>query len=301
MIRSSASGATAALLALAALGASAQSWHGPGSPGAPAQTQVESIGAGPHVELGRALAIKFANPEFAAARSQRGKLPPDSYAMAEERPVRQARDRLVRARQAPPGARVLLIPNASVAPNVDGIVEDLEWRAAMHLTLEPAARKAKVMMLAYGGKLYVAGIAPNDRTVDGFDQLRFWYHIELSPFMENERAMLTGRNAAVKTLRGVRLPRDGQPIRDGLEPKTLKQDSDWGVHGRLRAASTVTGFRQYEMAIDLEEAGIFPGVPFAAFVEIEGDPIYEGGKFKDRVLEGQLGSASSPLWLQLMR
>ena len=297
MIRSSA----AALLLLASGGAAAQAWHGPGSPTAPPQPEIESAGGGPQVELGRAIAVKFANPAFAAARAQRGRLPPDSYPMAEERPVREARDRLVRARRAPPGAKVLLILNAAVPPLVDGVVEEAEWRNATHLMLEPARRGAKVMLLASGGRLYLAAIAPKDRTVDGFDQFRFWYHVELSPFFENERAMLTGRGGGVRTLRGVRLPRAGQPIRDGLDPRTLKQDTDWGVHGRLRGASKVAEYRQYEMSVDLEEAGIFPGVPFAAFLEVEGDPLYEGGQFKERVLEGSLGSASSPVWLQLVR
>ena len=77
-------------------------------------------------------------------------------------------------------------------------------------------------------------------------------------------------------------------------------DTDWGVSGRLRSASIVAGFRKYEVAVDLSEAGIGPGVPFPAFLEIEGDPEMDAaGKFKARVIEGQIGSASRPIWLRV--
>ena len=249
--------------------------------------------------LARAIALKFANPEFAAARSVRDRLPPDSHSVPEEQGVRKARDKLAFARRAPADATVQTIPRAAAAPQVDGSVGEAEWRGALRIALEPAARSAAVLLLVHGGQLYLAALAPNDRTAEGFDQFRFWYHLDLSPFFENERAHIGGRGDA-RTLRATRLPRPGEAIRDGFDPRSLVQDTDWGVSGRLRSASIVAGFRKYEVAVDLAEAGIGPGVPFPAFLEIEGDPEMDAaGKFKARVIEGQIGSASRPVWLRV--
>jgi hypothetical protein len=181
---------------------------------------------------------------------------------------------------------------------VDGVVGESEWRGALRIPLAPAERKAAVLLYQHGGQLYLAALAPGDRTPEGFDQFRFWYHLELSPFMTDERAMISGRGDS-RTLRGTRLPRAGGEIRDGLDPKGLAADADWGVSGNLRGASSVAGFRQFEAVIDLADAGLRPGLAFPAFVEIEGDPVMEGGKFKARFNEGELGTRSKPLWLRL--
>lgn len=292
--------AAGAFLFASGLAFAQTAWHGPAEAPAAAKPPAVAVqGNSDHVQLGRAIALKFANPEFAAARSVRDRLPPDSHSVPEEQGVRQARDRIALARRAPADAKVLTIPRAAAAPVVDGAVGDSEWRGALRITLEPAARKAAVLLLAHGGQLYLAALAPGDRTADGYDQFRFWYHLDLSPFMENERAMISGRGRAL-TLRGTRLPRAGEAIRDGLDTRTLVQDVDWGVAGRLRSASIVSGFRQYEVAVDLLEAGIGPGVSFPAFLEIEGDPeIDAAGKFKARVIEGRIGSARQPIWLRV--
>jgi hypothetical protein len=297
------------LLALAAGAALAQqAWHGPGEPATQAKPAAEKpaappvvLGNSPDIQLWKAISAKLTDPEFAAARSQRGRLPPPSFQMPQEQAVREARDRIAKTRQAPAGAAILTIPRAAVAPRLDGAVGEAEWRGALRIALEPAARKASVLLLWHGNDLYLAALAPGDRTDTGFDQFRFWYHLDLSPFFENERAMISGRGDA-RTLRGVRLPRAGETIRDGMDPKGFQRDTDWGVHGRLRSATAVAGYRQYEAAIDLAEAGIAPEVPFSAYIEIEGDPETDAaGKFKARVTEGQIGSQSQPIWLKLAK
>jgi len=293
------------LLLCAASAAHPQAWHGPDnapSPGAPAPATTVSMAPAPgdsdHVRLGKAIARKLMNPEFAAARSQRGRLPPDSFGMPEEAAVREARDKLARVRRAPAGAEVRVIPRVAAAPTIDGQVGGSEWTGALRIALEPARKKAAVLLMVHADQLYLAALAPGDTTETGFDQFRFWYHLELSPFFENERAMIGGRGVP-RTLRGVRLPGPGQPVRDNLDPKFLRQDVDWGVHGKLRGASRVDGFRQFEAAIDLAEAGLVPGSTFPAWLEIEGDPETEAGKFKARVNEGEIGSAARPIWLRL--
>ena len=221
--------------------------------------------------------------------------------MPEERAVREIRARIAGVRRAPPDVHVATIPLAAAAPILDGIAQPGKWRGALRIPLEPAARQAWVLLLVHGGTLYLAAHAPADKTAAGFDQFRFWYHLELSPFMENERVFLAGRGPPT-SLRGARLPRGGQALDERAPTNALERLTDWYILERLRGASTVTGYRQYEMAVDLAEAGIGPGAPFPAFFEIEGDPEYDtAGKFKARFIEGQAGSASAPLWLRIGR
>lgn len=273
-------------------------WHG--SPQAPAVAKppaaTVSVG-GDHAQLARAILAKFATPEFAATRPQ-GRIPLNSHSVPGELAVRQARDRIALARRAPADAKVLTIPRAGAAPLLDGTVGEAEWRGALRLVLEPAERKAVVLLFVHGGTLYLGALVPSDKTTGGYDQFRFWYHLGLSPFLEDERAMIG--SAGSRVLRGLRLPRAGEPIRDGVDPRSLAQDSDWGVSERLRAASVVAGFRQFETAIDLAEAGLGHGVTFPAFIDIEGDPIMDAaGKFKARLIEGQIGSRSEPIWMRV--
>jgi len=283
----------AAALFLAYGAASAQSpWHG--GPGIAPPVQ----GNSDQVQLGRAIAVKFASPDFAVTRYAPNRIPNDSYSVPEEQEVRKVRDRIALARHPPADAKVLTVPRAATAPSINGMGTDSEWRGALRLALEPAARGASVLLLAHGAYLYIAALAPGDRTEEGFDQFRFWYHLDLSPYMTDERLMITARGPT-RTLRGVRLPREGEPIRDGADPRSLRQDSDWGVTEKSRGLSLVVGYRRYWAAVHLADAGIGAGVTFPAFFEIEGDPVMEGGKFKARFNEGQLGSARQPLWLRV--
>jgi hypothetical protein len=292
-------------------------WPGdtPGPPAAPAApsaarppaTQAKPapppVRTGPetdHTRLARAIARKFENPEIAAARSNRGVFPPPSYGMAEELPIREFRNRIALTRRAPAGAKVLTIPKAPAPPKLDGIIDAQEWRGALIIPLEPADRRAVAFLMTHGGRIYLAGQAPRDKTATGFDQFRFWYHLDLSPYFVNEKTSLDGRDkTTIRVLRWTRVPVAAGGFADSPAPETLRDDVDWGVYAGVQGASVVEGFRQYEMSIDLAEAGLAPGMPFPAYLEIEGDPIYEGNKFKARVMEGQAGSQQNPLWLRI--
>lgn len=292
-----------------------ESWHGtpprsvervaPAQQPVPAQdaergtTPTRFAEQGPeHEALGRALAKKFENPDYAAALAARNRIP-SSYDMPEEHAVRRARSKLTLARRVPPGARVLGIPLTPTPPTVDGVVQPGEWARALRLTLEPADKRSEVLLLAHGGTLYLAALAPADRTAEGFDQFRFWYHLELSPFLENERAFIAGRGR-LTSLRGARLPRDGTTFTPSQPLSLLLAKTDWNIYSASRGASSVTGFRQFEMALDLAETGLPKSAPFPAFVEIEGDPVRDpAGKFKARLSLGQLGTAKAPLWLRI--
>ena len=68
----------------------------------------------------------------------------------------------------------------------------------------------------------------------------------------------------------------------------------------IRGASAVNRHRQFELAIDIEEAGLPKGGVFPFFVDIEGDPIRTAtGKFKARLIEGRVGTLQTPVWLRL--
>jgi hypothetical protein len=74
--------------------------------------------------------------------------------------------------------------------------------------------------------------------------------------------------------------------------------SDWRIFQKARGRSSIREHREYEAVLDLEEAGLHPGVPFSAFVEVETDPaLNEKGKFDHRVYLGEYGTQGSPKWL----
>ena len=99
------------------------------------------------------------------------------------------------------------------------------------------------------------------------------------------------RSGAVTTLRATRFPWGDFPPRSR---------TDWRIYENARGASSLEGHRRFELALDLAEAGITPGVPFPAWLEIEGDPRRDAaGKFKARSILGRAGSHAAPLWLRV--
>jgi len=290
----------------AALG---QAWHGPyvpereaapkAAPANPApQPPHRALRDTPHVWLAQMIGLKFHNAAYAAALATRGRIPSSAH-MAEEQWVRQARSEIAKLRRAPQDVRVLVIPRAKRAPSLDGRIYTEEWAGALRIPLEPAAGGAAVLLLAHGGQLYLAALAPKDDTESGFDQFRFWFHIDLSPYLRSERVFLAGKGWFAQ-LREAPKPPDDMPLVEAPDPRKLKQRSDWNIFDRTRGASRVDGFRQYELAVDMNETGLFAGVPFPAFFEIEGDPVLDAGrKFKARTILGTGGSAAAPLWLRV--
>jgi len=245
------------------------------------------------------IAHKFYDPVYAAALNARKGIP-SSFHMPEEQWIRKARSEISCVRKAPPGVRVLTIPRAKLAPSLDGRIVPEEWQGALRVALESATGGASVLLLAHGGQLYLAAHATPDRTEEGYDQFRFWFHLDLSPYLRNERVFVS-RNGHLVQLRDAWLPGERDPIQEAPPPGTrLTQKSDWNIFERSRAASRVESYRQYELAVDLEELGLFPGVLFPAFFEIEGDPLKDAaGKFKSRTILGTAGSQSQPVWLHV--
>lgn len=299
-----------ALVVLLAAGPAAaqQPWHGPvEGPNVterlhpvPARRPPErALRDTPHVWLAQMIAYKFNDPAYAAALNARKGIP-NSFHMPEEQWIRKARSEISRTRKAPPGVRVLTIPRAKLAPSLDGRIFAEEWQGALRVALEPATGGASVLLLAHGGQLYLAAHATPDRTEDGFDQFRFWFHLDLSPYLRNERVFLSGKGWFAQ-LRDAWLAPEREPLQEIPPPgMRLTQKTDWNIFERSRGASRVDGYRQYELAVDLDEVGLYPGVPFPALFEIEGDPVKDAaGRFKARTVLGTAGSKTQPIWLHV--
>lgn len=224
---------------------------------------------------------------------------PDSDASADGAPpavvpredawIRAARARIAALRQAPSVAQVIEIPRAGTPPVIDGRIEDDEWRGSVRVPLDAEGGDAVALMLRAGDELFLAGEAPSDRTEKGFDQFRFYFHLDLTPRFDDERVFVDGNGHAL-ALRSVRVGADAD------------RRTEWGVLSGVRGGGGVIGHRQFELAIHLREAGLDSGASFPAFIEIEGDPMRDGaGRFRERHIEGRAGSRAAPLWLRLAR
>ena len=181
---------------------------------------------------------------------------------------------------------------AGAAPVVDGRLGAREWEGAVHVDL---GKGTTLYASSDGHRLYIAADVPSDTTAEGFDQLRVYYHLDLAGTIANERVHV-GRTPtdAFASYRLSHLPRQGDAL--------LRSVSESHIYRRGRGASTMIGHRQFELAIDLEESGLHPGVPFAAYVEVETDPLTDwDGRFRARAYAGRLGSHAAPVWLVIER
>lgn len=204
--------------------------------------------------------------------------------------IKTARSRLATARTAPPGQEVYTIPVAGAAPDIDGAIEDDEWQDALRMPLSPESLASSVRLVSDGKFLYLAADAPADTTETGYDQFRFWFHIGLSPTLKNERAFVD-RSGSISTMRTIHFPQ---------EPRKPQYRTDKHIYQYASGASSLHGHRRFELALNLEECGIKPGIAFPAWIEIEGDPkLGAAGKFKSRTSMGQAGSDASPLWFRV--
>ncbi len=239
---------------------------------------------------------KLANPEFVKWKNKPG-IPNTFQTFAEERRIKQVRAEIARKASPPPGAKVLTIPlHTATSPAVDGVIRPDEWASAA--TINIPGEKSRLLLTASASTLFVACDVPDEKTEKGFDQFRFYIHIDASPLLVNERIHL-GRYNRPRKLRGIRQTRfrwKGE-VPTSSEERWKKYDlSDWCIYDHAVGASTLNPHRQYEAALNLKEIGLHLGIPFPAFVEIETDPTYEGKKFKRRNYLGHLGSQKKPVW-----
>ncbi|MBL8779719.1 MAG: hypothetical protein JNL06_02135 [Alphaproteobacteria bacterium] len=205
----------------------------------------------------------------------------------EELWIKRARARIAAGRTPPLGSAVIDVPEAGAAPDIDGVIGEAEWRAARALAAPAPGRGGRVLVMRSRDKLYVAGEAFADRSSAGFDQMRVYFHIDLAQAFANERVFVSGSGGAT-SLRSVRLP------------GSQYEKTEWTILHGIQGASAVTRHRQFELSLDMAEAGLPAGGAFPVFVEIEGDPLRtSAGKFKARRIEGRVGSYQTPIWLRL--
>jgi len=230
---------------------------------------------------------KLANPAYLRRQARSfGQQPYQAF--DEEALLKQIRSRIAATVVPPPGAPLNVVPIVSGRePTIDGRLSPDEWRGALQTDL---GKGSTLYVLSDGRRLYVGADVPSDTTDDGFDQLRVYYHLDLAGVIANERVHVS-RSAkdAFASYRLAYLPRPGRP------PQALSESN---IYRDGHGASTMSGHRQFELALDLDESGLHLGVPFAAYVEVETDPITDwNGRFLARAYAGRLGSPTAPVWL----
>ncbi len=244
--------------------------------------------------LAEAMARKVADPAYAEARRSGDRDDPDRLPFEAE--VKEARARVAAAARAPAGVVPLPVPALPAGSvRVDGRLRGQEWNGALEIPLDGGSR----LLVGHDGtRLLLAAEAPGDRTEKGFDQFRAYFHAGLAPSLVNERLHLAG-NGWRSVLRETTVMWTGAKAAGEEDAWKEHPLTDWTVQERCEGESTMEGFRRYEAALDIEEAGIPRTAPFPLYVEIEGDPIMENGKFKRRVMVGGLGAQERPVWFEL--
>ncbi len=243
---------------------------------------------------------KLTNPDYVHWKNQPG-LPQGYQYFPEEAYIKHARAKLAKNIDVPFDADMNNIPHIRAGEiSVDGEIGLQEWSDASRISLEPFDSETSLYLQADDEWLYIAASVPADRTKDGFDQLRFHFHVDLAPELINERIHV-GRSSrrALGGIRQTTVRWQGDPPENNDQRWKKYPISDWRIYKLAMGASTMNEYRQFEAKINLKEAGLFAGIPFAAFFEVETDPLYENGKFKKRRYLGNWGSQQQPVWLQI--
>ena len=202
---------------------------------------------------------------------------------------------------APPAAEVRMIPRPEAGTvTIDGLLARGEWDDALQIEIGTEAGPTRLLLMADERRLLIACHASGDTTEDGFDQLRFYFHVSQTPLVENERIHVGHGRPSV--LRETKLRWDGPPAANEDQRWRRFPITDWNVHGHARGvkAMAAEGHVVYEASLSLVESGIPLDAPFPAFVEVETDPMKPAEcKFVRRVLAGELGSQQEPAWFRI--
>lgn len=244
---------------------------------------------------------KLANPEYVAWQNQPG-IPSGYQDFIEEHHIKYARAQISGSLTLPANTSTLnipLIPNASIV--IDGAIQHQEWLRAARIKLEPETTGSILYLQADNDWLYLAADVPGDTTQGGYDQFRFYIHVDIDPAIKNERIHVSrgGSRGAPEALGGIRETRvswQGEPPKNKDENWKKYPLSDWRIYRLAKGASTMEQHRQFEAKLNLRESGLTIGSPFPVFVEIETDPL-EDGKSRKRMYLGRLGNQNQPVWM----
>ena len=251
-----------------------------------------------------AYAEKLSNPNYAAWKNKNNsESGPQDF--REEELIKTIRDHLALNQRMPPGETAVMVPTfAGDLPEIDGRLDAGEWRGATVFSIGGKAARTRLLLMADCHRLYIAADVPDDATQTGYDQLRFHYHLQLTAKLVNERLHVRGNNGPTRptTIRQTTIRWTGSPSTGSDERWKKFNISDWSILNRAEGAASLSGHRQFEGALDLREAGLHVGVPFAARVEVESDPEHDPvKKTRKRQYLGKLGSDANPLWLTIGR
>ena len=261
-------------------------------------TPYEPVAPGnPDTDLTTLYRRKLGNPDYVAWKNQPG-LPKGYQDFIEEHHIKFKRAEIAGHLTLPHGMEALnipVIPDGAIT--LDGAIQEQEWARAARIKLDPESAGSTLYLQADENWLYLAADVPGDTTQNGYDQFRFYIHVDIDPAIRNERIHV-GRSK-YETLGGIRETRiewQGAPPENDDERWKKYPISDWRIYRLASGASTVAPHRQFEARLNLKESGLAIGSPFPAFVEIETDPVEEG-KSRSRRYLGGLGSQDDPAWM----
>jgi len=249
---------------------------------------------GEHDLFAEAYAAKMANDAWVRMKMRSGHPYQD---FPEERQIKEARAAIARTMKTPAGVKPVRIPRVSSAPSIDGMVNPNEWSNAARIPIGVNGNDTTMFAMCDGGKLYLAVDAPGDTTATGYDQFRFYFHLDITPQLVNERVHLGKRGGKLGGIRQTTVRWPGEEGSSKSERWKKFPISDWTIFQNAVGATTADSYRMYEMALDINECGLPLGTPFPVRAEIEADPRKDAnGKFKGRTYVGRLGAQTAPVW-----
>lgn len=241
---------------------------------------------------------KLANADYVSWKNKPG-LPLRYQDFIEEHHIKYVRAKIAKDLSLPANTRPLKIPVITTAKiTIDGAIQQQEWQQAVRIPLQPEETGSILYLQADNDWLYLAADVPGDTTQSGFDQFRFYIHVDIDPAIKNERIHV-GRSK-LEVLGGIRETQvfwQGDPPKNDDERWKKYPISDWRIYRMAKGASTLQQHRQFEAKLNLKESGLTIGSPLPVFVEVETDPVYVDGKFKQRVYLGGLGNQNQPVWM----
>ncbi len=253
-----------------------------------------------HDLLLRVFHAKFESSEYIDWRNLPG-IPKGIQKFPAEAEIKAMRAVLAKGVCPPNGTRVIVIPLIkTVKFTIDGQIDEPAWESlAAKIMIDKEGARTLLYLISDGSELFMACNAIDELTETGFDQFRFFFHLDTSPLIENERIHV-GRNEAVG-LRQTHIKWRKAPPANENERWKMYHMSDWNIYQLASGTSSFSGNRKYEAVINLSECGLHLEIPFSAFIEVESDPIYEAGNFKSRVHIGELGSQRNPVWFIIQK
>lgn len=248
-----------------------------------------------HREFVAVFRTKLSNPQYIARKSS-GRINRDFQHFEEERGIKVARAKIAADMVAPTGISPISIPVQDRGlPIIDGSINNSEWSEAINLLMGKRENGTQLLLLASKSRLYLGSNVPQDVTGEGFDQFRFYFHINTLPELEHERVHVA-HNGSATSFRQTNFQWEGEPQKNEKDRWKKFKISDSAIFKMYDGASAIEGFRQYEAFIDLQESGLPVGVPFPMWFEVETDPTRVDGEFKNRNYLGKLGSNTNPIW-----